>query len=207
MCPKTRYTKQSRCDQSSIPASFPSHGSKNSPPGLPRISSREGPPPTNTQTPPATVGDTPRTPFQVSTPSLRGPRNPSPPQGYGSLPAKARLCCHAYPFPPLPVFVPSPDPLRPQSSHAQASLTYQVASPHDGADSSSQGGSGRLRKDWEETKRNSSALTSPDRAPEATGCHFHCPIWNPLPGGRSITAPASRDHDVQHCPSRCADVT
>lgn len=43
MCPKTRYTNQSRCDQSSIPASFPSHGSKNFPPGLPRISSREGP--------------------------------------------------------------------------------------------------------------------------------------------------------------------
>ena len=93
------------------------------PPPPPRISSRESPREQTTQTPAATVGDTLHTPFQVSTLSLRGPRDRSPLQGYGSLLAKARLCSHGHPLPHPPNF-------RPQTRSVSRSVLSRPGFPH-----------------------------------------------------------------------------
>lgn len=114
--------KTKRSDTSSMSTSFPSLGSIRPLPGIPRIYSRQG---CSQQTHKHHLSQfaTHLGLSQTSVPSLHCPKDPSPLQGNGPLPAKAKLSCYGYPLLPLP---PPPTPCqfpsRPQSSPAQASL-------------------------------------------------------------------------------------
>ena len=99
MYPKTRYTKRS--DTSSIPASFPSHGS-NRPRGFPEFPARRAP---CQQTPLAFFGDPPHISSQVSARSLMALAIRSLFRATALCPQ--RLRCQEYPLSPPPISVPS----------------------------------------------------------------------------------------------------
>lgn len=122
-----------------------SHGSNSRPPGLPRISRREGPRQQTHNTACHCWRHTWHT-IQVSASPLRGFSGPFALQGYGSLPHdKQSFVTKVTHFHPHQFLSPASVRLRPQSSPAQTTLTYQVSAPHGGGDVSSLRGPGRFR--------------------------------------------------------------
>ena len=162
--PKTKYTKQNLRDTSSIPASFPSHGSNR-----PQNFQPEGFPANKHHLPSLATHLTrlSKSPPRPSTAAVIRPLS----KATASSPRKHS--CVIRILTATPVASPS-WPLSPPP--ALGSLTYQVSASHDGGDVASLRGARRRRQDRTETWRNSSTTTSRDLVPGATGYHFHCPI-------------------------------